>query len=104
MAAAFIKLCFRYFMTDRTENNRVFNSTKILTTVALVLIFNYAFVIGYTWLTVLLEFPGGITKCAGLQFEENRSILVKIPLYFCYLVLTISGIFADIALQRYILS
>ena len=91
-------------MTDRTENNRVFNSTKILTTAALALTFNYAFVIGYTWLTVLLEFPGGITKCAGLQFEENRSILVKIPLYFYYLVLTISGIFADIALQRYISS
>ena len=88
-------------MTDRTENNRVFNSTKILT---LALIFNYALVIGYTWMTVLLEFPGGITKCAGLQFEENRSILVKIPPYFYYLVLTTSGIFADIALQRYILS
>ena len=55
-------------------------------------------------MTVLLEFPGGITKCAGLQFEENRSILVKIPPYFYYLVLTTSGIFADIALQRYILS
>ena len=90
-------------MTDRTENNRVFNSTKILTTVALVLIFNYAFVIGYTWLTVLLEFPGGITKCAGLQFEENKSIWVKIPIYIYYLGVTASGIFADIALQKYIL-
>ena len=89
-------------MTDRTENNRVFNSTKILATAALALIFNYTFIIGYTWLTVHLEFPGGITKCAGLQFEENRSILVKMPLYLYYLVLTISGIFADIALQRYI--
>ena len=91
-------------MTDRTENNKVFNTTKILILSALVLIFNYAFIIGYTLLTVLLEYPGGITKCAGLQFEENRSILVKIPLYFYYLVLTTSGIFADFALQRYISS
>ena len=87
-------------MTDRTENNRVFNTTKILTITALVLIFNYAFVIGYTWLTVFLEFPGGITKCAGLQFEENRSVLVKTPPFIYYLGVTASGIFADLALQR----
>ena len=90
-------------MTDRIENNRVFNSTKILTTAALALIFNYAFIIGYTLLTVILEYPGGITKCAGLQFEENQSKWVMIPTNIYYLTVTTSGIIADVALQRYYL-
>ena len=88
-------------MTDRTENNKVFNASKILIISALVLIFNYAFIIGYTLLTVLLKYPGGITKCAGLQFKENQSKWVMIPTNIYYLTVTTSGIIADVALQRY---
>ena len=88
-------------MTDRTENKKVFNTTKILIMSALVLIFNYAFIIGYTLLTVLLEYPGGITKCAGIQFQENQSKWVMIPTNVYYLAMTTSGIIADVALQRY---
>ena len=67
-------------MTDHTENNKVFNTTKILITSALALIFNYVFIIGYTLVTVLLEYPGGITKCAGLQFKENQSKWVNLTI------------------------
>ena len=90
-------------MTDHTENNKVFNTTKILIMSALALIFNYAFIIGYTLVTVLLEYPGGITKCAGLQFKENQSKWVMIPTNIYYLTVTTSGIIADVALQRYYL-
>ena len=88
-------------MTYCTENNKVFNTTKILIMSALALIFNYAFIIGYTLVTVLLEYPGGITKCAGLQFKENQSKWVMIPTNIYYLMVTTSGIIADVALQRY---
>ena len=57
---------FRYFMTDRTENNRVFDTTKILVIAAIGLIFNYAFILGNCGWEVAYDQPGGITKCSGI--------------------------------------
>ena len=57
---------FRYFMTDRTENNRVFDTTKILVIASMGLTFNYAFTLGSAGLVVAYDRPGGITKCSGI--------------------------------------
>ena len=81
-------------MTDRTQNNRLFDDVKILTLAAASLVINYAFVIGINTLDVLevnwdLEHD---TKCANFF---TRSWIGAV-----YLLLTISGICADIALHR----
>ena len=82
-------------MTDRTQNNRLFDDVKILTLAAASLVINYAFVIGINTLDVLevnwdLEHD---TKCANFFTRSEKFWAV-------YLFLTISGICADIALHR----
>ena len=46
-------------MTDRTENNRVFDTTKILVIAAMGLTFNYAFILGNAGFVVAYDQPGG---------------------------------------------
>ena len=53
-------------MTDRTENNKVFDTTKILVIAAMGLTLNYAFILGNGGLVVAYDLPGGITKCSGI--------------------------------------
>ena len=86
-------------MTDRTENMRVFDDVKILKTAALSLTINYAFVIGTNILAVFLEDNWDLehdTKCVKINGFKWIGIWSSIH----YLVLTISGICADIALHR----
>ena len=86
-------------MTDRTENMRVFDDVKILKTVALSLSINYAFVIGTNILAVFLEDHWDFehdTKCVKIDGFKWIGIWSSIH----YLVLSISGICADIALHR----
>ena len=86
-------------MTDRTQNNRVFDDVKILTLAALSLIVNYAFVIGTNILAIFTEDNWDLehdTKCVKLN--GFTWIMIWKSIYYC--VLTISGICADIALHR----
>ena len=88
----------RYFVTDRTQNNRVFDDVKILTLAALSLIINYAFVIGTNILAIFTEDNWDLehdTKCVKLN--EFTWLMIWNSIYYC--VLTISGICADIALH-----
>ena len=83
-------------MTDRTENMRVFDDVKILKTAALSLTINYAFAIGTN---IFLEdnwYLEHDTKCVKI----NGFNWIGICSYIHYSVLTISGICADIALQK----
>ena len=89
----------RYFVTDRTQNNRVFDDVKILTLAALSLIINYAFVIGTSILAVFTEDYWDLeheTKC--VKSNGFTWIMIWNSIYYC--TLTISGICADIALHR----
>ena len=86
-------------MTDRTQNNRVFDDVKILTLAALSLIINYAFVIGTNIYAILTEDIWDLendTKCVKLN--GFTWIMLWTSIYYC--ALTISGICADIALHR----
>ena len=86
-------------MTDRTENMRVFDDVKILKTAALSLTINYAFVIGTNILSVPLVDNWDLehdTKCMKINGFKWIGIWSSIH----YSVLTISGICADIALQK----
>ena len=86
-------------MTDRTQNNRVFDDVKILTLAALSLIINYAFIIGTNILAILTEDNWDLehdTKC--VKSNAFSWIMFWNSIYYC--ALTISGICADIALHR----
>ena len=84
-------------MTDRTENMRVFDDVKILKTAALSLTINYAFAIGTN---IFLEDNWYLEHDTYFCVKINGSKLIGIWSYIHYLVLTISGICADIALQK----
>ena len=86
-------------MTDRTQNNRVFDDVKILTLAALSLIINYAFVIGTNILAILTEDNWDLehtSKCVKI----NGFTWIGIWNSIHYLILSVSGICADIALHR----
>ena len=86
-------------MTDRTENMRVFDDGKILILAGISLIFNYAFVVGPNILAVFLEDNWDLehtSKCVKI----NGFTWIGIWNSIHYLVLSISGICADIALHR----
>ena len=91
---------FRYFMTDRTENNRVFDTTKILATATMGLIFNYAVILGNGGLVVAYDLPGGITKCSGTSTNGFPWIILINNIY--HLMIIICGISADLSLHKYL--
>ena len=92
---------FRYFMTDRTENNKVFDTTKILVIAAIGLTFNYAFILGKTGLVVAYDWPGGISKCSGIATNGFPWIMLINNIY--HLILIICGISADLSLHYYLI-
>ena len=85
-------------MTDRTENNRVFDTKQILTISTLSLIFNYSFIIGTRVMVVTLDLPGGIEKCSGISASGIPWIMIITNVY--HLTLILMGISADVALNR----
>ena len=91
-------------MTDRTENNKVFDTTKIMFSAILCLIFNYIFITGTRLIIVFYELPSGITTCYGVQVQEgyNGFNWIYIITAFYHLTVTICGMCADVALNRYI--
>ena len=101
LKSVYINFCVspRYFVTDRTQNNRVFDDVKILTLTTLALIINYALVIGTNILAIFTEDNWDLehdTKCVKLN--GFTWIMFWTSIYYC--ALTISGICADIALHR----
>ena len=89
-------------MTDRTENNRVFDDLKILTVASLFLILNYAFAIGNLFMVVFMELwdLGNSTRCVN----TNDVVWIWTVIFnsIHYLAVIIVGICADLALHRYV--
>ena len=86
-------------MTDRTENNRVFNDFKILAFATVSVIVNYAFVIGI-FLLLVFEDVWDLEQSAKC-FKTNKSTFFLFYIAIYYFVVTFSGICADLALHRY---
>ena len=86
-------------MTHRTENNRVFDSKKLLAIATGCLIFNYTYVITVTGLVGILELPGAIMQCAGISINGFPWVMVINHIY--HIIMISIGISADIALNQY---
>ena len=89
-------------MTDRTENNRVFDDFKILTIVTLSVIVNYAFVIGISIPLVFEDIWDLEQSARCFKTNENSFTWILILCTIYYSVVTSSGICADLALHRYV--
>ena len=89
-------------MTDRTENNRVFDDFKILTGVALSVIVNYAFVFGISIPLVFEDIWDLEQSARCFKTNDNTFTWILILLVIYYSVVTSSGICADLALHRYV--
>ena len=88
-------------MTDRTENNKVFDTTKILMIAAMGLTINYTFTLGSAGLVVAYDWPGAITKCTGIATEGFPWIMFINNIY--HLILIICGLSADLSLYYYLI-
>ena len=88
-------------MTDRTENNRAFDTTKILVIAAMGLTFNYTFTLGSAGLVVAYDWPGPITKCSGIATKGFPWIMLITNIY--HLILILFGISADLSLHKYLI-
>ena len=85
-------------MTDRTQNNRLFDDVKILTLAAVSLIINYAFVVVINTLAFFMEDNWDLENDARCV-TSNFFIGIGIWNYVLLFLLTLSGICADIALH-----
>ena len=89
-------------MTDCTENNRVFDDFKILAIAKLSMAINYAFVIGI-FIPLLFEDIWDLEQSARCFKTNDNSFTWTLILFaIYYLVVTSSGICADLALHRYV--
>ena len=88
-------------MTDRTDNNRVFDTSKILAIATMGLTFNYALILGNAGLEVAYDWPGGITKCSGTSTDGFPWIMLINNIY--HLMIIICGISADLSLHNYLI-
>ena len=90
---------FRFYMTHRTENHKIYDSKMILFVASGYLFFNYLLSVVLTGLVTILELPGGITSCAGITVDGNPWLMM---INFGYHILMILvGVWADLALNRY---
>ena len=88
-------------MTYQTENNRVFDTKKILVIAAGFLAFSQMIIILDTGLVTILEIPGSIMHCAGISDKGFPWIMV---IHFVYhTILLMCGIVADLALNRLVI-
>ena len=90
---------FRFYMTHRTENHRIYDSKKILFVASGYLFFNYLFSLVLNGLVSILELPGGITSCAGITVDGNPWLMMINFGYHIFMILL--GVWADLALNRY---
>ena len=86
-------------MTHRTENHRIYDSKKILYVASGYLFFNYLFSMILTGLVSILELPGAITSCAGITVDGNPWLMLINYSYHIFMILV--GVWADLALNRY---
>ena len=89
-------------MTHRTENHKIYDSKKILFVASGYLFFNYLFSLVLTGLVAILELPGGITSCAGITVAGNPWLMMINYGYHIFMILV--GVWADLALNRYMKS
>ena len=87
-------------MTDRTEKNRVFSTTKILVITTLFLISNYIIVISIAIWRHFSILPNRIHKCTELILPINEVPWLTLFHGIYLLTITLSGISADIALNK----
>ena len=90
---------FRFYMTHRTENHKIYDSKKILFVASGYLFFNYLFSVVLNGLVSILELPGGITSCAGITVDGNPWLMMINYGYHIFMILV--GVWADLALNRY---
>jgi hypothetical protein len=86
-------------MTHRTENNRVFDSKKIMIIAKGCIIFNYAYVIIGLVLARILEIPGAIAKCSGDNIKGFPLFMVINNVY--HIILIFIGISGDLLLNKF---
>ena len=86
-------------MTHRTENNRVFDSKKIMIIAIGCIIFNYAYVIIGLVLARILEIPGAIAKCSGDIIKGFPLFMVINNVY--HIILIFIGISGDLLLNKF---
>ena len=89
-------------MTDCTENNRVFDDSKILAIATLSMAINYAFVIGIFIPLVFEEIWESEQSLRCFKTNDNSFTWTLILFVIYYSVVTSSGICADLALHRYV--
>ena len=89
-------------MTDRTENNRVFDDFKILAIATLSVIVNYAFIIGIFIPLVFDDIWDLEQSIRCFKTNENTPTWILTLFVIYYSVVTSSGICADLALHRYV--
>ena len=86
-------------MTDRTERNKLFSTTKILVVATFSLILNYAFVIGSRFILFWSLPDNEPTTCFGLfKTSHNKWLIISNGVYVS--ILGLSGIFADVLLNK----
>ena len=88
-------------MTNETENNRVFDTRKILTIAMLAMVLNESVLIGIGGLSVMFDLAGPITKCSGLSVDGIPWGIIITMVY--QLAVILMGISADIALNMYLI-
>ena len=86
-------------MTHRTENNRVFDSKKIMNVSKGCIIFNYAYVIIGLVLARIFEIPGAIAKCSG-DITKGFPLLMVINNVY-HIILIFIGILGDLLLNKF---
>ena len=85
-------------MTDKTENNRVFDDKKILVLSSVFSILHYMLHLFGDGVTTVMELPGAITKCSGISTNGFPWTVVVKFIYNLAVILT--GIAMDLALNR----
>ena len=91
-------------MTDRTEKNRVFDDFKILILATLSMIVHYAFVIGI-FNPLVFEDSWDLEQSSRCFKTDDNSFVLRLILFAIhYSAVTSSGIYADLALHRYVLN
>ena len=85
-------------MTDKTENNKVFDEKKILAVSLGFFILQNVLHLLADGIQIIMELPGAITKCSG-RSADGFPLNVAIKLV-CNLAVIMTGIFMDLALNR----
>ena len=85
-------------MTDKTENNKVFDEKKILAVSLGFFILQNMLHLLTDGIQTIMELPGAITKCSG---RSTNGFPLNVVIKLVYnLAIIMTGIFMDLALNR----